>query len=702
MKRILSYACLGLNVILLFVALFENQVQIPDWFSFIGRVHPLLLHIPIGLTVALLLFNSLKPKVEEQSFDLILDFLLLILAFTSVLSAFAGLVLSFENGYEAETIKNHKYTGIGLSLLVYLIYEFRERIFASKVFTNITLILTIIVVSIVGHLGGNITHGEDFLLGEKEAKTPETTFDKFVYPILDQKCKSCHNDQKTKGHLNMSTIEKIKKGGKNGQLWVGNDTLNSHILKRAYLDLEDKKHMPPKGKPQLTAHELLILKKWIQEGAKYDQKLSDLKPSSFFYTSASNQEVKVEAKVYNFSAASESSINELSTPFCTIKPIANNSPAVKVNFYVSSKFDPKTLSSLSKIGEQIVSLNLSKMPVIDENFGEISKFQNLEYLNLNQTNITGKGIEKLKNCKNLEVLAVANTKIGFENLLKIMDMPSLKEVYLWETKFTKVQYEQLKKSKKRIELGYVPDESETLKLNPPILVNENQILEGNTTISLKHTLQNVDIRYTFDGSIPDSVNSPIYKTPLLLKNYGAIKTIATKNGWLASDVKEFYFFKSNFKAKSLKLLTKPNPQYPGNGELTLIDRKQGDAVNFKDKNWLGFRENPMEGVFDLEKPSNLNGLTISYAENTGQYIMPPVFVDVYIKEVGKPLSHFKKVNVPQLTKMTLNGTKGVDIPLNKTNIEQIKLIVQPLTKLPAWHPGKGDKGWFFVDELFFY
>jgi hypothetical protein len=500
----------------------------------------------------------------------------------------------------------------------------------------------------------------------------------------------------------MSTIEKIKKGGKNGQLWVGNDTLNSHILKRAYLDLDDKKHMPPKGKPQLTSQELLILKKWIQEGTKYDQKLSELKPSSFFYSLNTKSEVKIESKNYAFSAASESTLSELSTPFCTIKPIANGSSAVNVNFYVSSKFDPKTLSSLSKIGEQIISLNLSKMPVTDESFGEISKFQNLEYLNLNQTNITGKGIEKLKSCKNLEVLAVANTKITFENLQKIMDLPSLKEVYLWESKFTKEQYEQLKKSKKRIELGYVPNESETLKLNPPILVNENQILEGNTTITLKHTLQNVDIRYTLDGTNPDSTKSDVYRSPISLKNYGSIKTVATKSGWLASAIKDFYFFKSNIKAKSVKLITKTNPQYPGNGETTLIDRKQGDAINFKDKNWLGFRENPMEALFDFEKPSNLNGLTISYAENTGQYIMPPVFVDVYIKEVGKPMSHFKKVNIPQLKKITLNGTKGVDIPLNKSNIEQIKLIVQPLTKLPVWHPGKGDKGWFFVDEVFFY
>jgi hypothetical protein len=702
MKKILSYSCLGLNVLLLFVALFENQVQIPSWFSFIGRVHPLVLHLPIGLTLALLLFNSIKPKIDQESFHLILDSLLLILAFTSVVSAFAGIILSFENGYDAETLKNHKYTGIGLSLLVYLIYEFRNKIFTSKLITNLTLILTVVAVGVVGHLGGNITHGEDFLFGEKEAKAPETTFDKFVYPILDQKCKSCHNDQKTKGQLNMSTIEKIKKGGKNGQLWVGNDTLNSHIIKRAYLDLEDKKHMPPKGKPQLTNQELIILKKWIQEGAKYDQKLTDLKPSSFFYSLNTTSEVKIAAKSYTFSAASESTLTELSTPFCTIKPIANGLPAVKVNFYVSSKYDPKTLNSLAKIGEQIVSLNLSKMPVTDESFGEISKFQNLEYLNLNQTEITGKGIEKLKNCKKLEVLAVANTKISFEDLQKIMDMPSLKEVYLWETKFTKEQYESLKKSKKRIELGYIPDESETLKLNPPILVNENQILEGNSTITLKHTLQNVDIRYTIDGTKPDSTKSTVYKSPITLKNYGAIKTIATKKGWLASDIKDYYFFKSNIKATNAKLLTKTNPQYPGNGETTLIDRKQGDAINFKDKNWLGFRENPMEALFDFKKTSSFNGLTISYAENTGQYIMPPVFVDVYIKEVGRPMTHFKKVNIPPLTKMTLNGTKGVDIPLNKTNIEQIKIIIQPISKLPAWHPGKGDKGWFFVDEVFFY
>jgi hypothetical protein len=34
------------------------------------------------------------------------------------------------------------------------------------------------------------------------------------------------------------------------------------------------------------------------------------------------------------------------------------------------------------------------------------------------------------------------------------------------------------------------------------------------------------------------------------------------------------------------------------------------------------------------------------------------------------------------------------------NYPYIELRVQPLPNLPAWHPGKKEKGWFFVDEVF--
>lgn len=54
-----------------------------------------------------------------------------------------------------------------------------------------------------------------------------------------------------------------------------------------------------------------------------------------------------------------------------------------------------------------------------------------------------------------------------------------------------------------------------------------------------------------------------------------------------------------------------------------------------------------------------------------------------------------------MTKLTISGTKGLDIKIDKVDVEAIKVVASPLKKLPNWHPGKGDKGWFFIDEVFF-
>ena len=702
MKRILTLTCLGLNVLCVFVAFFEHSISLPSWMLILGRLHPLVLHVPIGISIVLLVFFWIKEKIDKESSSFLFENLLLLLAFFSVLSAFAGLVLSFEPGYDKEQLKFHKYSGLIVSVLVYLIYEFQTKIFLNRNLSLVSIFGVFGLMSFVGHLGGNITHGDDFLFPYSKKEADPTVFGQFVNPILQEKCKSCHNPQKAKGGLDITSIEKIKKGGKNGPLWVGLDTLNSHILKSAALDIEDKKHMPPKGKPQLTASELLTIKNWIAEGASYDLRVDKLKPNSFFNKLAAISAAVVVAKTYEFSSASESTVKDLNTPFCTVAPYATGSPALKANFYVSSKFDKNTLSSLSKVKEQLVSLNLSKMPVGDEVFDIVSQFSNLEYLNLNQTDITGKGIEKLIACKNLERLSMSNTKIDYQSLEKILKMPSLKHLFLWETKISTEQLEKLKKGKITIETGYVPDESEKLKLNAPILVNESSVIEDKTPIIFKHTLKDVNIRYTLDGTDPDSVKSAIYTKPLFLETYGPIKVRATKNGWLASEIKQVYFFKSNYKATSATLILKADTKYQGNGAMTIIDGKQGDAKNFNDKSWLGFRENNFESKIVFDKLTDMKGFTLSYAEKADSFIMPPEWVDIWVKEESKDFVHLRKVSIPQLTKITMAATKGLDIVLNLKNIKEVKIVAKPLAKLPSWHPGKGQKGWFFIDEVFFY
>ncbi|MBK9509138.1 MAG: chitobiase/beta-hexosaminidase C-terminal domain-containing protein [Cytophagaceae bacterium] len=701
MKRILSLLTLGLNVIGVLFFIFQEKVQSPDWLNYAGKFHPLILHLPIGFAVAIPLFFLVRSNIEKASSEIIFEYLLLILAFSAAVTTFSGFLLSFGGDYEITQLKYHKTTGLIVSVLSYMLYEFRKNITDNPKLSLWSGILVFGLMAVVGHLGGSITHGEDFLSFKSEKNTHnDTVFGKLVNPILQNKCKSCHNPQKAKGKLDVTSIESIKKGGKNGKLWVAADTTNSHILKRIALPEEDKKHMAPKGKPQLTKEEIEILKNWIKEGTNYTLKISQLTPNSFFFKWKSNLEAP--EKVYDFKALSESDIEKLNTPFCTVEPIANGSPALMADFFVNSKFDLNTLKNLEKAKGQLVGINLAKMPVGDEVFDILAKFSNLEKVTLNQTNISGKGIEKLRNCKNLNHLALSNTKISLNELSKLLPLKSLKELYLWETKITSSEAQNLQKNGLLVYTGFVPNPSEKLRLNPPSLVNESLIINDQTEIKFKHSLPKVTLRYTIDGSQPDTLKAQEYKTPIRLSKYTKINVLATKEGWLASEAKNFTFYKSGIKAQKAELITQPDPQYQGKGGINLINSKLGDVTNFKDENWLGYRGKDFESIIYFEKSTKATGMTISYSEKPDSYIMPPEWVEVFYRQKGKSWILLKKVIPDPLKKMGSQAAKGIDLSMTGTEISEVKIVAHPVSKLPAWHPGKGDKGWFFIDEVFFY
>ena len=71
------------------------------------------------------------------------------------------------------------------------------------------------------------------------------------------------------------------------------------------------------------------------------------------------------------------------------------------------------------------------------------------------------------------------------------------------------------------DIGYQPNE--IVKLTPPILVNESLLLGENELIQLKHNLPGSQIRYTLDGSDPDSVAGMIYKEPVSISKYTQLK-----------------------------------------------------------------------------------------------------------------------------------------------------------------------------------
>ena len=90
--------------------------------------------------------------------------------------------------------------------------------------------------------------------------TPEKpNFQDDVYPLFDQSCNSCHNPDKAKGGLDLTSMPGILSGGSSGDSVVPGDGANSYLFKLvAHLE---KPYMPREKEklPQLC---------WAHRGLK--------------------------------------------------------------------------------------------------------------------------------------------------------------------------------------------------------------------------------------------------------------------------------------------------------------------------------------------------------------------------------------------------------------------------------------------------
>jgi len=89
-----------------------------------------------------------------------------------------------------------------------------------------------------------------------------------------------------------------------------------------------------------------------------------------------------------------------------------------------------------------------------------------------------------------------------------------------------------------------------------------------------------------------------------------------------------------------------------------------------------------------------------YFIDIGGYIMPPKQIEVWAGEDEAHLKLIKKVNPDQPTKEISGYLKGYELTFAATTAKCMKINVIPVSSLPQWHRGKGDKGWAFVDEIF--
>jgi len=261
-----------------------------DLLLFFGRLHPLLVHLPIGglLVLALLEVLARFPRFKEAAGNSCL--IIAIVTAGSVVAVAAGWMLSQSGDYNPGLLRWHKWGGVALAAICalawVLVWLGWPRAYRVSLFVGVVVLL------VVGHLGASLTHGRGFLtsrvppglfqrpVSDPEAGTsaattvfpgltPQRIFAEVIQPMLLERCSACHGAEKQKAGLRVDTPEALLRGGESGPVLVPGRSSDSLVLKRLLLPLDDEDHMPPEGKPQPTLAEILALRWWIDNGAPF-------------------------------------------------------------------------------------------------------------------------------------------------------------------------------------------------------------------------------------------------------------------------------------------------------------------------------------------------------------------------------------------------------------------------------------------------
>jgi len=700
----------ALNCLLLFLAVLGKTLQVPALLQVAGRMHPLVLHFPIVLLLLAIVWETAVKAKDNPLYRATGDALLLSAALSAAVAALMGLFLSQEAGYDAVALFGHKWSGVAVSLISWGWYAFRDKIRQTTWLARGFAAIGFAGILLAGHQGATITHGENYLLAPLAGEALKTkvlledawVFEDLVFPILKEKCLSCHNAAKAKGELILETVPSMLKGGKNGKLWDSTSVSLGLLMERIHLPHEEKKHMPPKGKPQLTEPEIDILYHWIKNGARFKQKIAALPEKDTLRLLAAAIFNTVETDTYAFEAAPEKTIQKLNNNYRAVYPVALQSPALSVDFFGIAAFQSEALRALEAVKTQIVSLNLNRMPVKDEDLKTISQFTNLRKLNLSATQITGATLSELKNLKALRKLSLSGTAVKPSDLAALRVLPELSALYLWNTGVSEDDFPELQKQlpRVRLESGFKGD-TVVAQLNAAIIEGEAQVFTTFTKVKLKNFIKGAVVRYTLAGTVPDSLHSPISTGDSITIDKTCLLTTKTfLPGWISSEVATRNFYKVGFTPDSVAFTHAPNPQYKGEGPRTLINHQIGDT-DFRNKKWLGFKDTPLEAFLFFKKRTTLSSVSVSTVVDIGSYIMPALQVEVWVGSSKNNLVLLKKLSPAQPSGLGASAYLvgfNLDFPPRKVSV--VKIVVKPVSKLPVWHPGKGTPGWVFVDEVF--
>ncbi len=427
-------------------------------FEYVGKFHPLIIHLPIGILTLFIVLGFIIPRKQLQESYKIIGLIILVSALSATFSCISGFVLSRSGEYEAVLTANHRNMGIALMLINWIIFFMFKKLLNSKLWIYYSTLVAIALATVItGHLGGSLTHGSDFITPPKPADwfstsdlqsqiTINSTAFESASLIFEEKCVMCHGENKQKGDLRLDTKEGLLKGGEEGALLASNG-MESLLLKRILLPLDDDEHMPPSEKKQLTPMEIGFLSWWVKNGADFDRTLAELNfPDSLqgFISPVETSKINKLVPLEEVAPADPKILEKLISLNVLFSPVAMNSNYLSVSFMNVLPEDlTPAVEECIKLNQQIVWLNLDYQNPDLQVWKQLGALTNMRKLSAKNSNLNDEIIAFLQPLDSLVYLNLVGNEVSSSGFEKIKSLQNLESVYLYQTNIDPTGFKQI-------------------------------------------------------------------------------------------------------------------------------------------------------------------------------------------------------------------------------------------------------------------
>ncbi len=676
----------------------------------IGKLHPLLVHLPIGFMLASFLLEIYDRRSGKVELKPAIAFMLLFTALSAVASSISGWWIPKEGAYDESLVNTHFWWAISLtggSIALWILNKLQTRSFPQKIYFPF-FIVNIVALGITGHYGGSLTHGSNYLFEKETSKLVQVedvdqlmVYEDIIQPIFKKKCFSCHNGNKQKGKLDMSYLDGLKKGGETGPLFLAGRTDESLILKRINLPKSDEEHMPPDGKSQLSFDEINLIHWWIKEGANFEAKAGNLNKDDLVINALDKYRLNEQGISWQkIKPKSESDLQGLRRNGILVQRLSEENPLLSISLTYDTLISKQKLKRLSRFKKHINQLNLSFSSVSNEMLETIKSFENLQKLDLQGTAISQAGIQEIRTLKNIEILNLYGTQVD-DNCLDILTkMKTLKKVFLWGTKVSDAGVQKFIASRPEVEVNYKISEDlfEPITLKPPLITAAKDLFKDTLSVQFEYSFKNVNLYYTLDGSDPDTT-SLIYDQSILLDTTVLIRVFAHKPGWYASEVAERLFIQTRFEVANVSLSKAPDDKYKSKGANSLKDHIRGTFL-YSDGTWLGYQKSHLTVTMDLGSEEDISSLVVGALEDPNNFIFYPKSISVSTSLDGKDFQKAVSKKYQTNNEVSAPETNNFILLFEKTEARYVQVFIESQLVNPEWHPFPGRACWLFIDEVY--